>query len=197
MSYFSRATLILCVLASPTTAVGGQRNSDPTPSGLLVFGFQEIAMTVNGPQGRRRIEGASGMLRLPVGEYQVEQAEAFARDHEGKRWWMALRFTWENSFFRVLADTRNSLRCGGPIHFSLRKRPDYGNVIAVMYDATQAHDVPDPDPRAIGFDLGLKDAFENTVSVIRMPSGKLPPPATLTISDSAGKSVKKCSFQYG
>ncbi len=187
--------------SSVATAQAGLREVDGQSAtatrGVVVFGFDRIDMTVKGPGGIQRVEGASGKLQLPAGDYQIMWASAEMEDPRGGRWMLSIGFTRENSSFRIAAGQPARLRCGGPLQFSLLKRQDYGNVIAVMYDATQADDVPDPDPRAIAFDLNLKDAFGNNPVLFRTPTGKLPPHATLSISDGSGRRVANCQFKYG
>lgn len=165
--------------------------------GTIGFGFQGISITVKGPNGIQRVEGASGKLRLPSGEYQVQSAEAYGDDARGRRWRMSLGFKWENSLFRVEPGRQTKLLCGGPLSYSGRRFQGYRRVIAVMYDTSQAHDVPDPDPREIGIQLNLIDAYGNHVGAVRRPDGTLAPAATMHVSDGAGRPVAKCSFKYG
>lgn len=138
-----------------------------------------------------------GNLEMAAGRYDIYDVWMTEYDANGREWTICIHLKDENRPLTVRAGETVELPCSTPLFFAITRRPSYDNVIKVMYDTSGAHDVPEPDPRGIAFDVNLKDIKGNKVWSIQPPNGKMPHAAHLKIAGQDGRHIADLPFHYG
>jgi hypothetical protein len=170
---------------------------DVRPTGRVRFDGGRMSMLLEDRGRMLLVKGSDGALTCPVGRYRIWSIALFEESGPGRYWTATITPSPENGMLEVSAGMTTAVRCGPPFEISVRKRQDYAKIIALNYDQTVAHDIPEPDPRDIAFDLSLRDRAGNVVNNVTTPAGKRPPEPALKVWDKQGRILKRDRFHYG